>query len=130
MDWILSQEGAYQCRYIPQEEGAYSVTASVEGWSEKPLSAEFLESETLVEFNDAGLKEPALRAMVEATGGKYFNAGEVEQLPAELAKAVSVARATGMKAQPRPIWDTPILLAMLLGIACIDWIIRRKSGLA
>jgi uncharacterized membrane protein len=130
MDWILSQEGAYQCRYIPQEEGAYSVTASVEGWSEKPLSAEFRVSEPLVEFNDAGLKEPALRAMVEATGGKYFNAGEVEQLPAELAKAVSVARATGMKAQPRPIWDTPILLAMLLGIACIDWIIRRKSGLA
>jgi uncharacterized membrane protein len=130
MDWLLSEEGAYQCRYIPQEEGAYSVTASVEGWSEKPLSAEFRVSEPLVEFNDAGLKEDALRSMAAATGGKYFTLSEVEQLPAELAKAAGVAPAAGPKPQPRPIWDTPILLGMLLAIACIDWIIRRKSGLA
>jgi uncharacterized membrane protein len=149
MDWILSEEGAYQCRYIPQEEGAYSITAGVEGWtpssggatsgpasgpgqggSQKPLSAEFRVSEPLVEFNDAGLKEDALRAMVGATGGKYFTPAEVELLPAELAKAAGVARTEGMKPQPRPIWDTPVLLGMLLGIACIDWIIRRKNGLA
>ncbi len=83
-----------------------------------------------MEFNDAGLKEDALRAMVGATGGKYFTPAEVELLPAELAKAAGVARTEGMKPQPRPIWDTPVLLGMLLGIACIDWIIRRKNGLA
>lgn len=153
MDWILSEEGAYQCRYIPQEEGAYSVTASVEGWASggdpsrgvtasgpssaparagdaKTLSTEFRVSAPLVEFNDAGLKEDALRSMAEATGGKYFAPGEVGLLPAELAKATSVARTEGPRPQPRPIWDTPVLLGMLLGLACIDWIIRRKNGLA
>ncbi len=130
MDWILSQEGAYQCRYIPQEEGAYSVVARVEGWTSKALTTEFRVSEPLVEFNDAALKEDALKSMAAATGGRYFTADEAMLLPAELAKSIKVARVAGMKPLQKPIWDTPILLAALLVLAALDWIVRRRSGLA
>lgn len=33
MDWILSQEGVYQCRYIPEDEGSYQIQVRVEGWA-------------------------------------------------------------------------------------------------
>ncbi|MFB3891845.1 MAG: glutamine amidotransferase [Phycisphaerae bacterium] len=130
MDWVLSEEGAYQCRYLPDEEGNYSVSVRVEGWTSKPVLTEFRVSEPMIEFNDAGLKEDALKGMARATGGRYYNLGEIDKLPAEIEKSAMAARTQGIAPKKTPIWDTPILFAALLVLCSLEWIIRRRSGLA
>ena len=130
MDWILSEEGVYQCRYVPDEEGDYRIVVRVEGWTVKPAEADFKVSEPFVEFSDAGLKEEQLRGMAEATGGRYFRYAEAGELPREIAKNVKQARYAGIKPQDESIWDMPMLFGLFLGILAVEWVIRRRSGLA
>jgi uncharacterized membrane protein len=132
LDQVLSQEGGYQVNYIPEEEGSYSVSVRVEGWDAaiKAPQTEFRVSEPLVEFNDAGLKEDVLRNMVKIAGGRYYSVNEVDQLPAEIARSLQTARARGIDPERTPIWDTPVLFAVLLALAALEWALRRKAGLA
>ncbi|MDD5262296.1 MAG: glutamine amidotransferase [Methylacidiphilales bacterium] len=130
MDWILSEEGVYQARYVPQEEGDYRVAVHVDDWDLKPVETDFRVSEPTVESADAGLKEDALRAMAKIAGGRYFGFGEAGELPAEIAKSVQGARFAGMKSDDREIWDMPFLFVLAFGLMAAEWIIRRRSGLA
>lgn len=130
MDWILSEEGVYQARYIPQEEGDYRVAVRVEGWDLKPVETDFHVSEPTVELADAGLKEDSLRSMAKTAGGRYFGYADAQELPAELAKSAQGARFAGMKPDDREIWDMPFLFVVAFGLMVAEWIIRRRSGLA
>jgi len=130
MDWVLSEEGVYQARYVPAEEGEYQVAVRVEGWKSAPAETCFLVSEPLVEFTDAGLKEGLLRKMAETAKGRYFSPAEAAELPAEVAKAVKSARLTSLRPHDAEIWDAPFFFALLLGIMASEWLIRRRSGLA
>jgi len=129
MDWTLAEEGVYQARYVPHEEGDYRVAVRVEGWDVKPAETDFRVSEPLVEAADAGLKEDALRAAAQSANGRYFGVAEVGGLPAEVDKAARAARFTGMKPEDRQIWDMPVLFALVFGLAVAEWIVRRRSGL-
>lgn len=130
MDWILSQEGVYQCRYVPDEEGDYRVGVKVEGADVKPPETGFLVSEPFVELTDAGLKEPLLRTMARLARGRYLRHTETTQLPAEIRKAVRSARYENIRPHEKEIWDLPLLFVLILGTMCTEWFLRRRSGLA
>ncbi|MCL2646718.1 MAG: glutamine amidotransferase [Phycisphaerales bacterium] len=135
LDQVLSQEGTYQVKYVPEEEGSYAVALRVEGWpaeagESKPPQTEFRVSEPLVEFNDAGLKEDVLKGMVHIAGGRYYTVDEADQLPNEVKNSLQATRLTGMETDRKPIWDSPWLFALLLAIGATEWSLRRKVGLA
>ena len=133
MDWILSQEGVYQCRYVAQEEGSYQVRVRVEGrddFLQKSVASEFGVSEPVIEFLDSAMKESSLANMAKAAGGRYFRLADVGELPGEIAKAAELVRQSGARPIQRQIWDMPILLAMLVVLAGTEWFLRRRSGLA
>lgn len=130
MDWILSDEGVYQARYVPQEEGDYRVAVHVEGWDLKPVETDFRVAEPTVELADAGLKENSLKAMAKIAGGRYFSFSEAGDLPAEIVKSMSGAHFAGMQPDDREIWDMPFLFVLAFGLMVAEWIIRRRSGLA
>jgi len=130
MDWVLTQEGVYQARYVPNEEGEHQVAVRVEGWKDRSAAAGFLVSEPLVEFSDAGLKEPLLRQMAATAKGRYFTLAEARELPRALEAAVRAARFAGVKPHDQEIWDAPFFFIALLAIMGSEWFIRRRSGLA
>jgi uncharacterized membrane protein len=130
LDWILSEDGVYVCRYVPEEEGNYHVEVRVEGWEVKPARAGFMVSQPLVEFSDAGLKEDALRAMARLTQGRYYSLQEAGELPAQIEKAVREMREEESLHEDKEIWDLPVLLIAILVAACAEWLIRRRGGLA
>jgi len=130
MDWILSEEGVYQCRYVPEEEGDYKAEVRVEGWDLKPVEVDFKVAESLIEYSDAGQKEQQLRAMAQSTGGRYFGYADARDLPQEVARDIKQAGLAGLRQQEEPIWDMPVLFGLLLGVLAAEWIVRRKSGLA
>ena len=130
MEWILSEDGVYQCHYMPSEVGNYSVAVRVQGWDLPPAEAGFEVSEPYVEFSNAGLKEDLLRRMARLTAGRYFTCAEAPGLPDQISREVKAAGETGIQPVDREIWDLPWVLALLVGLMATEWFIRRRSGLA
>lgn len=130
MDWILSEEGVYQCRYVPEQEGAYKLAVRVEGWETPPVEKGFLVNPPVIEFADAGLKEEALRQMAAATHGRYFTAAEGPQLVQAVRGQVREAALANATPQDHPLWDMPVLFAIALALMGAEWAVRRRVGLA
>jgi hypothetical protein len=130
MDWILSEEGVYVCRYLPTDEGNYDVKVRVTGWDLAPAESAFEVSEPYIEFSSAGLKEEVLRGMARTTGGKYFSYAEAKDLPDLVSRQVKAANEAGIQPVDREIWDTPAIFTVLLLVLAAEWFVRRRSGLA
>jgi len=130
MDWTLSEEGVYKAQYVPQEQGDYRVSVRVEKWDIKPVETDFRVSEPMVEAADAGLKGDVLREMAKLANGHYYEFSEADKLPPEIAKTMKEARFTGMKPVDNEIWDTSLLFGLIFGLMVVEWVARRRSGLA
>jgi hypothetical protein len=102
----------------------------------KPLETYFEVSEPVTEYRNAGLKRQALEEdLAKATGGRYFSAAAapeetIRELTDELVKRATEARKEDRKVEIKEIWDMPLLFALLLVFAALEWVIRRRSGLA
>ena len=130
MDWILSEEGVYQCRYVPAEEGNYGAAVRVQGWDLPPAETGFEVSEPFVEFSSAGLKENLLRGMARSTGGRYFSYEGAAELADVVAREARSVTETAVKPVDKEIWDTPVLFTLLLLVMGTEWFVRRRTGLA
>lgn len=130
MYWTLAEPGVYQCRYRTAEEGDYHVAVRVDGWKIEPAETHFQVSVPLVEFRNAGLKREVLQAMAETTGGKYFDRDAAGQVPDEVKAAVGRLKQRSARPTDRDLWDMPVLFVLCLAILSVEWISRRRSGLA
>lgn len=130
MDWILSEEGVYQCRAIPEIEGDYMVSVTVAGLDVKPVTKGFLVAEPTVEFDNAGLKRDLLKSMARLANGAYYEYPDLGDLAERVRQDAAGAQARGAMPQVLPLWDMPVLFLLLLGLATAEWWIRRKGGLA
>ena len=130
MYWTLSEAGVYQGRYRPADEGNYRVAVRVEGWQIRPADTAFEVSEPFVEFSNAGRNDGVLQTMAGITGGTWFPVEAAGAVPDEIAKAVRKARNLRNTPVDREVWDMPALLILCLVVLSLEWIVRRKSGLA
>lgn len=130
MDWVLSEDGVFQCRYLPAEVGNYSVSVKVQGWDVPAAEAGFEVSEPFAEFSNAGLKEEMLQRMARMTGGRYYNAAQAAGLPADVSPEIRQAAEAGVRPVDREVWDMPWILVLLITVLAAEWFIRRRSGLA
>jgi uncharacterized membrane protein len=131
MEWILREDGVYECSYIPAEDGDYRVSVRLEGDEEHIVRSVFSITEPIAEFNDTTLKAERLRTLAEATGGTYAAASdaatELTPLLKRVCEAVSVK---GVEPTDRPLWNMPLLLVLLVLLAAAEWSLRRRWGLA
>lgn len=131
MDWILREDGVYECTYVPAEDGDYRVAVHVEGAEDRPVRSVFSINEPVAEFNDTVLKEDRLRALATATGGAYAPAAAAQaELVPQLQRVLEAVRLQGVEPEDAPLWNMPIALAMLVLIAGLEWALRRRWGLA
>ncbi len=130
MSWILSEEGVYQCRYVPEDEGAYTATVNVSDMDVNPAVTHFVVSEPTVEFADAGLKGSLLTEMASMTGGVYATYANAQPVIDRAAADARAARYAGAEVDLASLWDVPALYVTLLGLMIAEWLLRRRSGLA
>jgi uncharacterized membrane protein len=130
MYWTLSEAGVYQARYKPTEEGNYHLAARVDGWDLPAVETAFEVSEPFVEFSNAGRKDSVLASMAGLTGGRYFPWQQAAGVPDQVAQAVEKGREMGTAPVDRELWDAPALFLLCLALLSVEWIVRRKSGLA
>ncbi len=78
------------------------------------------------EAADPALHESVLKQIALLSGGRYYPAGEADQLRQAL--ATGAVRLTPK--EERKLWDKWPVLAALLGLLVMEWFLRRRSGLA
>jgi uncharacterized membrane protein len=132
LEWILSQDGTYAGRFIPEEEGNYTIEVSVDKKDVKisPVTIGLQVSEPLIEFSNSGLKEAALGNMAKIATGKYYSLADAATVPDEIASQLKASRFADPRAEDKEIWDMPLLFGLLVTLGCIEWFYRRRVGLA
>ena len=68
---------------------------------------------------------PLLKRLAEQTGGKYLPIEKASDLPKYLREATHVIE----KHRDNDLWDSPWIFALITGLFCGEWFLRKRSGL-
>jgi hypothetical protein len=140
LEWIVEHDGDYRGSFVPDETGLYTVTvsasrpASASGPARQSADRGDLESNVIhvraaagdSEYFDAAMRAPLLQRVAEETGGRFFTEANAAALP----EAISYSGRGVTVVQERELWDMPIVLILLIGLAGGEWAFRRTRGLA
>ncbi|HTL53223.1 MAG TPA: glutamine amidotransferase [Planctomycetota bacterium] len=120
--------GRFMIEFTPDRPGEWraEVHATIGGKKLSSAAALFtavLESE---EFSVPEQDRETLKALADATGGKYLPLAKVGQLPGLIDQNVKQRR----NYTEHEIWDTPWLLVLAALAFSLEWLIRKQNGLA
>jgi uncharacterized membrane protein len=120
--------GRYSARVNIDRPGVYRVDADARQGTQVlgTAQASFLAGASDPEFADPRLNASVLQRISASTGGRYVNAADAASLPALLASAPS----TAFSAQPRDLWQHPLVFALVIGLLGCEWALRRRWGFA
>jgi hypothetical protein len=133
LDWILSREGVYQGRYVPNAKGDYSVEVTAAFGEKESLkgSETFSVGVPFAEFNNIGQKAGLLRELAAITGGAYFDESTAaEGLPKAFRDALRRTREANVTVENCDLWDMPVLFGALVAALGFEWWLRRRKGLS
>ena len=100
--------------------------ARLETPADVPAEAIVTVTEPAAEAPGAVADETVLRRTAEVTGGKYRSATDLAPLLAEIPPPTKSP--TG-PATDRPLWNSPLVAAALIGLLCGEWVWRRRRGM-
>ena len=129
MEWNIEEDGIYRSSFIADQEGVFDLlvdVTSAAGEEGAEKQAAIVVTPSLREFNNAGMDRGLLGRMAEAGGGGYFDLDELDGLP----EAIEFTPNAFSREVQIDLWDEPWLLALLVGLLCIDWMSRRLRGLS
>jgi len=119
--------GQYAMSFVPTESGEHSVKVKLVGAKETKLeqTEKYLVSPSRQELLDLRPEAGALAQLAKAGGGRAAPLAEHASL--ELPEPGNGRRAQRVVLS---VWQSPGLLIVLLGVLCIEWLMRKRRGLA
>lgn len=128
LERTVEDDGLHRASFVVREVGRHHlrVRADTSGAGGLHADTAVEVSGTGHEFHAAELDATRLERLAAATGGRFFRASEA----AEVADAVDATIGTRRVERRLPLRDAPLLLALLLALACLEWIWRRRRDLA
>ncbi len=140
LEWIVERDGDYRGSFVPEETGLYEIKVSASrpaapsgapaaGAERGDLASNVIHVRAAAgdsEYFDAAMRAPLLQRVAEETGGHFFTEAEAAALP----EAISYSGRGVTVVEDRELWDMPIVLILLIGLACAEWAFRRARGLA
>jgi hypothetical protein len=132
MSWDIDQDGVYRASFVVQDEGVHKMLVDVASAAaeadreEAERTVSFMVTPSLREYSQAGRDTGLLVRIAEASGGRYYDVSQMGQLAADIE---FTPNAYSREVQ-EDLWDTPLLLLLLITLLCIDWITRRMKGLS
>jgi hypothetical protein len=120
-------------RAVPDQPGMYRgdftvLTPGVHQFSVKsdPTTVfEFSATEARFEFGETAMNESLLKQMAEISGGGFFREENLVKLPEALsAKSERVASVVDAE-----LWASPLYFLLLLIVATVEWVLRKKHQL-
>ena len=127
LEWTVAEDGEYRAPFVPELPGAYdvSVTAEVGGKHIGSDQTRLIVGDRPTEFFGAEMNAPLLRRVASETGGRFYTAGDVDSL----ADDAQYTESGKTVLKTIELWDMPIVLLLLLGSICGEWLLRRRWGL-
>ena len=121
---VPGQPGFYRGSFVPDAAGRYTVRAPVDV-REDASEVELDVIASPMELRDPALREAPLRALAEATGGRYLTRAEFASLPSLVNRE---PQTTDVRTQ-RELFDLPVLFVILVVLLGAEWFLRRRVSL-
>jgi hypothetical protein len=120
--------GVYRAPFVPTATGTYEMQPIVSAYGDQPLPSKVALAVSRIDLEKDSLAQnaSALKAIAEASGGKYLTVAEADRLAALLA-ATKQSRVLTAEYSPCRHWLYYSGVVALLGAA---WLVRKRSGLA
>jgi uncharacterized membrane protein len=117
------QPGEYLGSFLPQKGGIYRIKI------ETPAQhvEESIGVAGLLENLDAAPDHEQLRKISTSTGGKYMS--REDDLLREIEGYAQKGQKQFIEERRFPMWATPFVMAVVLGLLCSEWYFRRHWGL-
>lgn len=114
---------------VPEEEGVHELmlTGELAHGDAVELSTRFAVYDDRVELMETGARPEEVRALSEKSGGMMLGLDGVD----ELIRLLEDERAAAMTTRQRvPAWDSPWVFFAIVALLGVEWIVRRRMGLA
>jgi len=125
----IDQPGRYIGSISAKEDGPYAITMSAPMRGEAQAAGDanevqkwLLKETGTAELFDAGLHREFLQRISAATGGRYLEAADKDQL----AQVLTMQNAGITKEEILPLWNMPALFLLLLLTKVIEWLSRLR----
>lgn len=120
-------EGQYEGSVNAQFIGLNTLTINLDGFGGKAqIEAQFDVEIPQVEIANPRLDKTQLTQISNASGGKYFEIDEAMNLFGDLATSTEI-RANPLN--PVPLWDSPLVLILLVTLLTVEWALRKAYRL-
>ncbi|MYE12691.1 MAG: hypothetical protein F4X99_13770 [Gammaproteobacteria bacterium] len=117
--------GAFEGLWRPGVPGVYRVDVTARAGGGEHLATRFARvGGEAVEYFGATLNRPLLERIAEATGGRYWEPGNV----GGIARTVALEGAGVQERRALPLWDAPFFYVLIVLLKCLEWGLRRWWG--
>lgn len=114
---VSNEEGVFRVEVVALAQDGSELGRGEVGWTSEPSAEEFEQLLPNTEW---------MKQIAEETQGEIINAQELESF----AKGLPERNAPVTESYVYPIWHEPWVILCAISFFCLEWGIRRKSGLA
>ena len=130
---VANQPGRYEATVTAEKTGRHVLAVDLSDESAAPSTIDTPTIETTfsvfapnVESFRTWLDKPLLVELAEASGGRYFDLDQLDDLPAAVPDR---SRPLEVLSKPIPLWDTNRVLLLLAALLTVEWIFRKRFKL-
>ena len=128
MERSIEEDGVYVGAFGVAKPGVYhlEVSSTNDTGQMCEASTSFLVAGSHLEYRNATLNTGLLKEMAQASGGKFYTSETANDLAKDLKQLQKVRRVDASL----DFWDMPVVFLFLLLCLSLEWLTRRRKGLA
>jgi hypothetical protein len=125
---IANQPGGYEATVLAKKTGVHTLRINLPASDAENgvVEAQYTVKLPSVETNQVWLNKPLLADLASLSGGKYFDINQLDQLAAAVPDKTETVE---VRSKPDPLWDVRGMLIALVGLLCVEWLVRKRNKL-
>ncbi|MFQ5730399.1 MAG: VWA domain-containing protein [Planctomycetaceae bacterium] len=128
LEAVPNQPGYYQATLTARQLGRHELAVKLpdDPSAEPSVTGGFSVLFPSAELRDLRLNKATLQEMAALSGGKYYDVDDSLQIAAGIPDRTRTLRVEG---KPQPLWDTALLLGVLVVLLSVEWGVRKYHKL-
>ncbi|HWB61342.1 MAG TPA: hypothetical protein VG733_17805 [Chthoniobacteraceae bacterium] len=118
---LPGQAGMYRGEFVPVTPGTYKFYVE----SDPQTTIDVVVTKPRFELGETAMDESSLKEMARASGGVFFR----EENLADLTKSISQNDEKISRVIDADMWSSPFYLAIIVIVAVLEWVLRKRSEL-
>ena len=128
LDPVLGNLGSYTARFLPHKYSDYRVNliGNLAGKNLRNQDSLFEVAASDTEYSDAELNEQSLKNIARLSGGKYYTINQIN----EMVEQIPLIESSTSKIVEEDLWDIPLIFVIITLLFSLEWLWRKRVGLA